>query len=95
MVHANKAMRESYRPDFSACRIPVPSNFNLKYLEKELVNYQDSEIISLLHYGCPISYKYQGDLSRACRNHKGATDFPEHIDSYLEKEIEADSVLGT
>ena len=94
MVQANKAVRISGRPNFSACRIPVPSSLNFEYLEKELADYKDRAIIQLLRYGCPINYEGPGNLSRACHNHRGATDFPEHIERFLKREVEAASVMG-
>ena len=94
MVQANKAVRSSKKPNFAGCQIPVQSNINFEFLEKELENYHDREIILLLRYGCPLSYEGSGNLSRNCRNHKGATDFPEHIDKYLEREMAAGAVMG-
>ena len=69
-------------------------NLNFEFLEKELENYHDREIILLLLYGCPLSYESPGNLLRNCRNHNGATDFPEHIDKYLE-EMAAGAVMGS
>ena len=94
MVQANKAVRISGKPNFSGCRIPVPSSLNFEYLEKELADYKDRAIIQLLRYGCPINYEGPGNLSRACHNHRGATDFPEHIERFLKREVEAASVMG-
>ena len=94
MVQANKAVRISGKPNFSGCRIPVPSSLNLEYLEKELADYKDRAIIQLLRYGCPINYEGPGNLLRACHNHRGATDFPQHIERFLTRKVEAVSVMG-
>ena len=94
MVQANKAVRISGKQNFAGCRIPVPSSLNFEYLEKELADYKDRAIIQLLRYGCPINYEGPGNLSRACHNHRGATDFPEHIERFLKREVEAASVMG-
>ena len=94
MVQANKAVRISGKPNFSGCRIPVPSSLNLEYLEKKLADYKDRTVIQLLRYGCPINYEGRGNLSRACHNHRGATNFPEYIERLLKREVEAASVMG-
>ena len=94
IVLANKAVCDSRKTNFIGCQIPVPSGLNFDYLEKELPDYKDCDILMLLCYGCPIIYKGLGCLSRVYHNHKGATDFPDHIDHFLRKEVEATSVMG-
>ena len=94
MVQANKAVRISGKPNFLGCHIPVPSSLNFEYLEKELADYKDRAIIQLHRYGCPINYEGPGNLLCACHNHRGGTDFPEHIERFLKRVVEAVSVMG-
>ena len=50
--------------------------------------------MQLLKYGCPISFSGDGSFNRKCKNHKGALEFPDQIDKFLTKELEAGAVLG-
>ena len=94
MARANKAIRASGQYNFKGCRIQVPSRFKFGFLEAELEDYKDKEIISLLKYGCPIGYA-GGQLKREfCINHKGARDFPRDVDEYLDKETSAGAIIG-
>ena len=70
MVLVDKAVHDSRKPNFIGCQIPVPSGLNFDYLEKELANYKDCDILLLLRYGCPINYEGPGCLSRVCHYHR-------------------------
>ena len=95
MVTANSKVKKSGQPNFKGCRIPVPSLFKFDYLERELADYHDPEILLLLRYGCPINFEGVPEtLSHACQNHKGAIEFPEQADAFLRRELAAGSVMG-
>ena len=95
MVTANSKVKKSGQPNFKGCRIPVPSLFKFDYLERELADYQDPEILLLLRYGCPINFEGVPEtLSHACQNHIGAIEFPEQVDAFLRRELAAGSVMG-
>ena len=95
MVTANNKVKKSGQPNFKGCRIPVPSLFKFDYLKRELADYDDSEILLLLRYGCPINFEGVPEtLSHACKNHKGAIEFPEQVDAFLRRELAAGSVMG-
>ena len=94
MVKAHRAVRLSGRPNFQQCKIPVYSNINISYFEEQLSNYQDKEVVSLLRYGCPISFSGRDIVRRSCRNHKGAVEFGAQVDEYLKREISEGAVLG-
>ena len=86
MVLANSDVRQSGQPNFKGCKIPVPSNFNFEYLERELTDYYDKDILLLLCYVCPINFEGTPEtLAHTCKNHKGATDFTEQEDTSLKK----------
>ena len=95
MVTANSKVKKSGQPNFKGCRIPVPSLFKFDYLERELADYHDPEILLLLRYGCPINFEGVPEtLSHACQNHKGAIEFPEQVDAFLCRKLAAGSVMG-
>ena len=95
MVSANSDVRKSGQPNFKGCRIPVPSNFNFKYLERELVDYHDKDILLLLlRYSCPINFEGNPEtLAHTCKNQKGATNFQEQVDAFLKRELATGTVM--
>ena len=94
MIKANKAIRESGRPNFRSCRVPVSSKLNLEFWRTELEHYHDKEVLDFFTYGCPISYTGDPFSRSQCGNHKGATDYADDIDAYLQREINEGAVWG-
>ena len=76
------------------CRIPVKSNWNVNLFDSLLSEYHDREILEFLRYGFPISWEGKDYPVPANTNHLGATRFPEHIDRYLNKEINLGATIG-
>ena len=93
-IKAHNAVHASKLPNFIGCQIPVPSNIDCEFLANNLSGYKDKQIVQLLKYGCPISFSGDGSFNRKCKNHKGALEFPDQIDKFLTKELEAGAVLG-
>ena len=56
----------------------------------------DYVVCAFLEFGWPIGLHYTSSLStdQFSRNHKGATDFPSAVDSYLSLELERGAVIG-
>ena len=94
MIKANKCIRASREYNFRGCRIEIPSKFNFKYLEKELVNYEDKLVIDLLRFGFPLGNDKDKGRREIPKNHKGATEFPEEMTRILNKEIETRAAIG-
>ena len=76
------------------CRIPVKSNWNVNLFDSLLSEYHDREILEFLRYGFPISWEGKDYPVPANTNHLGATRFPEHIDRYLNEEINLGATIG-
>lgn len=71
-------------------RIPVPSKMNLTLFENLLTDYHDRDIIEWLRFGWPTGVPLEvNEFDSQLINHKGATEFPDHIDQYFLKEIKA------
>ena len=94
LLLAHKVL-DSGVPNRWGCRIPVRSNWNLDEFQRLLGDYEDLELIELLRYGFPISRSDEvGDPTPATCNHLGATRYPQHIDKYIEKEIQLQATMG-
>ena len=78
-------------PNRFGCIIPVSSYWNIELLRSLLVDYHDIEVTEWMMYGFSIS---RDDLHLCNKNHKSATQFPEIIDKYFEREIEFGATMG-
>ena len=82
--------------NFLGARLPVPSSLNLPLWRSKLRGYDDYAACDFLEFGWPVGLNYASSLStdQFSRNHKGATDFPSAVDSYLSLELERGAVIG-
>ena len=82
--------------NFQCCRISLPSsNLNMSIWRQKLVGYQDVIVCDYLEFGFPLDFdKSQKLLYDLPRNHKGAREFPQFINKYLEKECDAGRIAG-
>lgn len=94
MIDANRKIRKSGKPNVYGEKIPVHHGFDLEYLSRELTDYDDKEIVEFLRYGSPIGHEGVEPKPRQCKNHKGATDYPQEMTGYVHKERDRGSLIG-
>lgn len=76
-------------------RIPINDIWNLDLLQDLLQGYEDWEVVEWLRYGWPVNRSFHlPDPIIDIRNHRGALDFPEHIDQYIQEEISEGAMYG-
>ena len=82
-------------PNRWGARIPVNSTWNLEVFQQRLQGYEDAEVIEWLKYGWPTGRlpTIQSPVVNR-KNHKGATDYPEHLQAYIQKEARYGAVMG-
>ena len=93
-VEANLQVRKSGKANVDMCRILLPSEWQIDYLQFKLQNYHDKEIIDLLRYGFPIECDVTRSQVSEPDNHTGARFFPNDIDAYIDKEIKKGTLIG-
>ena len=84
----------SGKPNCEACQIRVNHNWNFKLLSDLLVDYHDREVLKYLQFGWPIDRDNDAPLEMGGHNHKGTTEYPDHIDKYIAKEIALGAMIG-
>ena len=90
-----KQVREKGYPNRWGARIPVSTKWNLGLFERLLQGYHDIEIIEWMTYGWPIGrLPTLEDPEITFKNHKGATEHPQALEQYINKEQKYDAVLG-
>ena len=77
-VSANRMIFHSGRPNIDQVKWPVDTNWDIGYLNEQLSEYNDHEIIPLLKYGFPIEFDYSKVKydSVPSKNHGGACTSP-------------------
>lgn len=90
----NDLIRRSGKPNAHGLKIKIRSNWNFDTLSKLLRDYEDKEIIEYLKYGWPIGHNGSETDTRIPKNQKGASQNPDTLKAYIEKEKKYDAVCG-
>ena len=85
---------DSGQHNYEHCKININTTWNIALLESLLTNYHDREIVDMLKYGFPIEHSDTATLEMGDRNHLGATNYAEHIDKYVKKEVKLGGTIG-
>jgi hypothetical protein len=94
VLEAYHQVKQSGIPNFLGNRIPVYSKLNIQFFRHMLGSYHDCNLVEFLNFGFPVSHNGTQTHNQRPPNHKGAREFPSDIDTYLERELKAGSVLG-
>ena len=85
-------IRSTGVPNYAGARIPLISGLNIGEWERELRDYHHPSLLQYLKFGFPLSLVHPQDLSNiTVSNHHSASQFPDAIQEYLQKECS----LGT
>ena len=82
-------------PNRWGAKVPVKSAWNLTEFEQLLQEYEDKEVVEWLRYGWPTGrLPTLSPPRQTAKNHKGASEFPEHLKKYIKKEHSYRAVMG-
>ena len=95
-VHIHKRVRETGRYNFEEAKIQLPSKINFDLLEQFSSDYWDYLLKSFLGFGFPLDFprNKESHLLSTNMSPASARDHPEHIDTYLNTEIEHNAIRG-
>ena len=94
MIDAHFEVKRSGLPNFLGCKILLPSQFNFKFIQSALRDYEDTQVIELLKYGFLLDHNGKTGSNNIPKNHSGATQFPEEMNRILQVEVSARATLG-
>ena len=94
ILQLHKLLRLDGRHNYSGLQIPVASKLNYDVRGKYLTEYWDCQLPLLIKYGFPLDYARNLNVTSDKINHKSATCYLDHVDTYLKEEIENKSMLG-
>ena len=80
--------------NFMQAQIQIKSQLNPDVWDKYLTNYWDKQLGLLIRYGFPLDFDYQTPLKSNESNHKSAVDFQDHVELYLQEEMDHGAILG-
>ena len=79
----NKVRKQGY-PNRWGAKIPVESKWNLELFSELLQEYPDREVVDWIRYRWPtVRLPTLLQPGHSTKNHKGATDFPKHLNKYM------------
>ena len=94
-ITLHKEVLQGGYPNRWGAKKQVASGWNLEEFAQQLVDYHDKEVVEWLRYGWPtgrLPTLTQPGWSK--KNHKGATDHPQQLDKYIQKELGYGAVMG-
>ena len=94
ILQAHKLIRNSGMPNFLGMRIPVKSNLKISSWRAHLCDYFDKQLCDLIEFGFPLDFDRSRHLESTLVNHASGRNFSDHIDKYLQEELEFEAILG-
>ena len=94
-VNIAHEIRLTGKLNYMEARYPLKSGLNLEAWNRLLFDYPDRKLLQYLAFGFPLSLKEHRTLgNKAIKNHISALQYPEAVDRYLAKELEAGAIIG-
>ena len=87
-------VKKSGKHNFQGEKFLLDSQLNAKNWEKYLSGYWDWQLIQFIKCGFPLDYDEAVKLKCDFTNHKSAIRYPEHVDMYLNEEINFKAIHG-
>ena len=87
-------VRATCLPNYLSFRIRIPSNIVCDAWDHLLAGYHDYEITDFLRFGWPSGYMAPAPPVSSSVNHPSATNFPDSISKFLDKEVALGAMLG-
>ena len=81
-------------PNFLGLRIPVKTNLKISSWRAHLCDYFDKQLCDLIEFGFPLDFDRSRHLASTLVNHASAKNFSEHIDKYVQEELQFEAILG-
>ena len=94
VLTAHRLIRDTGIPNFWGLSIPVKTNLNIAGWRKHLVDYFDQQLQDLIEFGFPLDFDRTRDLQSTLVNHASARMYPDHVDKYIQEEVDFQAMLG-
>ena len=94
LINTHFAVKATGLPNYKSAKIPLPTSFNFPFLEKQLKDYHDKDVIQFLKFGFPVDCTPVDPDPGMPANHKGAIEFKREVESALHQEVLKGGCLG-
>ena len=94
ILSLHERLKKTDTPNYRGLQVPVHSKLNYQKWSQYLTEYWDWELPLLIKYGFPLDFDRKTHIVSEKINHKSATQYPGHVDFYLEEEIRHGAMLG-
>ena len=84
----------SNKYNFKGLRIPVPTKLHIGIWRQRLLSYNDRQLCEFLEFGWPVGYTKDALPVTNLHNHKSAIDYYEHVDNFIETEVNLGATAG-
>ena len=88
ILQLHNELRKDGRYNYRGLQIPIHSKLNFQKWGDYLKQYWDWELPLPIKYGFPLDFDRKTVIVSEEINHKSATEYPSHVDTYLAEEIE-------
>ena len=93
-ISAHRRVKMSGKHNFQGEQILVNNKWNFAYLEDNLSEYKDKQVLDFFKYGWPLNASNTEILQTYPRNQAGARQNPDKLNAYLEQELKNGSIIG-
>ena len=93
-IQANRAVRETNKPNYQEAKITVDNKWNIEFLHRNLKGFQDMEVLQYLKYGWPLNARNTERQSKIPKNQTGARAQSEFLNDYINKQRRAGTIIG-
>ena len=94
LIKAHKLISETGLSDLLRFRIPIESGLNIDKWMSYLCNYWDPQLCDPLQYGFPIYFNGFCPLISSEVNHSLIINYSEHVQEYIQEELQFQAILG-
>ena len=93
-IEAYHMVKTSGRYNHQQARILLESQLNSEMWEDHLQDYWDWQLVQYIKFGFPLDVALHAELVCDFSNHKSATLFPSHVNTYLQEEKKFKAIYG-
>lgn len=95
MSHIYTTVVATDLPNFIGAQVPLPTNLNVPVWEASLTqSADDRELLDMIKYGFPLGNMGPPSHVTGVPNHPSATNFAQHIDAFISKELDLRGIIG-
>ena len=94
LLWLHKKLRTDGKHNFAGLQIPICSMLDYEKWSNYLGDYWDWQLPLLIKFGFLLDFDRDGVTASHMINHKSVLDYPDHVETYLQDEMDHKAILG-